>query len=125
MRKVIIVAALLAVLGVQGAVKGKTHVTVPVTVQDYMSACKFREDGTVLQSVDTSYCAGVAVGISNTLKNLRELGLIKTPCLPDYFSPGQIVQAFLNWAKDNPKKWQFSGPVGIMSAILDTWPCKK
>jgi hypothetical protein len=36
---------------------------------------------------------------------------------------GAAVQAFLNWAKDNPAKWGSVPEIGVITAIQETFPC--
>ncbi len=41
--------------------------------------------------------------------------------LPSY---GAQVQAFINWAKKHPEKWNENDLDGIMTALQETWPCQ-
>ena len=123
MRKVIIVAALLAVLSVPD--NARAEFRTPETVQEFMSACRAYDNATEEQAFNNIFCGGAAEGVVVTLRYLKQLGLINSPCVPDGTSRGQMMQAFVNWAKDNPKKWQYPGAMGIFDALLKTWPCKK
>ena len=123
MRKIIFVAAVLAVLGVSTAARAEFKA--PETVQEFLSACKGRDKYTEDQGLTYSYCTGVALGVMSTLQLLKKSNQIQTPCIPRETSNGQIVQAFLNWAEKNPTEWQIHTVTGFMMAIYNTWPCKK
>ena len=123
MQKVIIVAAFLAVLGVSDTAWAEYDL--PGNVQDYVSACQRYEHPTNEDLMNFSYCGGTVQGVIVTISAIKDLGFAKGPCVPTNTTRGQIIQAFLNWAKDDPKRWQLSGAHGIFIAILETWPCKK
>jgi hypothetical protein len=38
-------------------------------------------------------------------------------------SNGAMVQAFINWAKKNPREWTKSQFSGVATALTETWPC--
>ena len=39
-------------------------------------------------------------------------------------SYGAMVQAFVNWAEQNPRDWETNRIVGVMTALRANWPCK-
>ena len=120
MRNVIIVAAVLAILGVSDIAWAEYDL--PSSVQDYISACQKYEHPTTEDLTNFTYCAGTVQGVIVTINALKDWGVVKRPCVPKNTTRGQIIQAFLNWAKDDPKRWQLSGAHGVFIAILETWP---
>jgi hypothetical protein len=46
-------------------------------------------------------------------------------CSPDHLTREQTLQAFKNWHDAHPEQWDMPGVVGVMLALLSTWPCPK
>jgi hypothetical protein len=40
-------------------------------------------------------------------------------------TPGAMVQAFVNWAEKHPEKWGGERISSVMTALQETWPCKR
>jgi len=119
MRKVIMATALaVLLLGAHGA-HGVEGFKSPDTVGEFLTQCQGKA------SVGAIHCIGVIRGIASILQaNIGSNSLYKM-CITGFTSFGQMRQAFINWAKANPKDWQIEGDVGITVALMQTWPCKK
>jgi hypothetical protein len=35
-----------------------------------------------------------------------------------------VMHAFIDWAKENPKRWNLPMVEGVMDAIREKWPCE-
>ena len=117
MRKIFSAAVLATGLLVSSGAWAKT----PMTVQDYMTAC-------AKSNSLEMFCAGVVSGIQSVMSlNSQFVGEDDMPrlCQPLTATPGQFIQIFLNWAKDNPKQWQEDGKIAMMVAFQETFPCPK
>ena len=124
MRKVIIVAAMLAILGVPYPARAESKP--PNSVQELLMACEYLENPTAEQSGNYAYCAGIAIGVMGTLGQLTNFGEIKGKgyCISKDTSTGQLIQLFRNWAEANPKLWQYEGVSGFVVAATRAWPCQ-
>ncbi len=94
----------------------------PETVQDFMTACNDQEMGEAM-------CLGMLTGAGIVLK-LNGDPKANTEgrpgfriCADEFVSAAQMKQAFINWAKANPKHWQMAGAYGMIFALTEVWPC--
>ena len=88
------------------------------TVQELRGFCK-EGQGTY------QYCLGMALGLIYVFDINAQTDARYKACIPKSGTKSeQAVQAFKNWADDNPKEWQADGVWGMAAAILQTWPCK-
>ena len=72
-------------------------------------------------------CVQYIAGVSDALWLNEKLSANKAILCPGGDAPYDArVQAFINWAANNPKRWNASRQVGVTAAIMETWPgpCK-
>ena len=92
-----------------------------LNVQSLYLACKDSNGPTAM------LCSGYVGGIGEMMHalgtqipddpKLRIFGICGT------MSHGAMVQAFVNWADKHPERWADVGVLGVMSALIETWPC--
>lgn len=97
---------------------------VEMTVQNTLSACD-----APIGSSDHMYCLGLVSGtlamMSATCRFIRE-GFGGNPIIASDGSEvtvGAALQAFKNWARDNPQEWSKRDNAGIVIALRTTFPC--
>ncbi len=107
------------------------------TVQDLYQKCT---NTSPKQLFDEASCMGYVAGIGDLLgyygtvwsrhkSNDDELSkarrvILRTAAICGNPTYGAMEQAFLNWAKNNPEKWNWSQAGGVASALRERWPCK-
>jgi len=89
------------------------------TIQNMIRMCK--EDSKI---TDFSNCAGMASGVFMTMVANRDNPGAVRVCTTLSVSNGQIIQIFLNWAKDHPEEWQGPAPFGFILALQEKLPCR-
>jgi hypothetical protein len=109
---------------------GQSLVLDPSSTQVLYEQCK-SEDQTIALS-----CAAYLTGVAEVMAILgafaenpkltaseradwARIGL----CNSDY-SPGQLQQAFMDWAVKNQTEWQKPREYGAIRAFKQAWPCK-
>lgn len=96
-----------------------------ITVSDMLSHCEESLSGE--QHAIHGYCMGNIMGIGammtiNCVQSIDGLPRhLKMSSLP---ATNAGVQAFVNWARNNPAQWGDLFIVGIMRALSETWPCE-
>jgi hypothetical protein len=73
-------------------------------------------------------CLGFISGVGDAMQ-LIGVGVEREPetmpfAICEKPSYGAMVQAFINWAEQNPGKWESNRIVGAMTALRANWPCK-
>ena len=81
-------------------------------VEDFRRLCKMAP-----QSLEGAACFWYIGGAADQLQGERLL------CAGSA-TYSAMVQAFLNWTDKNPDKWDISRRVGVMAALVTTWPCR-
>ncbi len=89
------------------------------TIQNMIYMCK--EGGKI---TDFSNCAGMAFGVFVTMVSNKSVAGARRACPTSFVSNGQIIQVFLNWAKNHPEDWQAPAPIGFIFALQEAWPCR-
>jgi hypothetical protein len=94
------------------------------TVQGLYQYCKSPE-GSPLAAL----CLGYITGVGDSMQ-LLGFGVERAPAtaafaICDKPSYGAMVQAFTNWAEQNPRERETNRIVGVMTALRTNWPCKK
>ena len=117
MKRIILAALAVVVLGAQ---KAEAEPKVPVTVQEYLDVCSTQSNPF------SFYCHGVIQGIAFTaqLNGIKLEDITDRACIPKETTQGQLLQAFINWAKANPQLWQRPAKHLILTSLVRTWPCK-
>jgi hypothetical protein len=113
------ISAVVLAVALLGAPQAYANTGKPESVQDFLAACKN-------DSVYILYCIGLIEGLGVVLK-LNGQGSSKPKyrtCAPPNVTQGQKIAAFEKWAADHPAKWQLPGEVGMILAMIITWPCK-
>jgi hypothetical protein len=116
MKRLLLIAAL-AVAPVAAAAEG----TPRNDVQELYGYCK--ETG---GSQRLTYCLGYIAGIGQLMRQMghnqemHQYGL----CSDQGISTGAMVQAFRNWAEQNPRSWNVDAVLGVGAALATAWPCK-
>ena len=93
-------------------------------VQSLYSLCKADEG-----SQEFGICVGYISGVAHLMQFLG-VDLQKHPerrqfaiCTGGSASNGAFVQAFKTWADRNPRHWGDTELIGVMVALVETWPC--
>jgi len=60
----------------------------------------------------------IGVGVEQKPETAAIWGICSKP------SYEAMVQVFVNWAEQNPSKWESNRVVGVMTALRANWPCK-
>lgn len=91
------------------------------TVQQLLNMCTMPPS-----SWEGEFCVAYVMGVGDALLANGMIGLNPEPFRmcgkPSY---GAMVQAFVNWAKENPREWTESRFGGVVLALAVTWPCNK
>ena len=92
------------------------------TLQQMREACR-RSDGA---GICAAYVRGVfdfmtVIGRADSLlpSFRRDYGI----CFQGDMTGAQAVQAFINWANENPVAWQKPAFLGVVIALRETFPC--
>jgi Rap1a immunity proteins len=81
-----------------------------------------------MSSAEYGICLGYVSGVVDMLQLLH----IHKQSHPEDTNPfeicespsyGAVVQAYMNWAQNNPKEWSHHRVVGLLAAIVENWPC--
>jgi hypothetical protein len=103
------------------------------SVQELYDWCKQPRD-----SVNFGYCLGFISGVGQMLLEIGPSSGLPTPptwwmpptierrygmCKENKVTFGAMVQAFLNWAEQNPRQWEKPALFGVAVALSLTWPC--
>lgn len=98
----------------------------------------FAEDGDVQQHLkfcksddafESGICLGMVEGVAGVMSSncyAFRKGRLSNPKLAADLggvSFGAMKQTFINWAEDNPQEWGRLGPVGMIIAFGQTFPC--
>lgn len=76
------------------------------------------------------YCVGLVDGVvvglnlhcqSKSYGNAPEQSLL----IGDVPSTGAAMQAFVNWARNNPGQWDMSPNFAMMTALTSAFPCRR
>lgn len=92
------------------------------TVQNFVLACD-------RIGVDSGYCTGYVAGIAAMMTgncSAMRAGYGGAPgfaAAVESHTYGAMVQAFRNWARDNPQDWGLPAVNGIIKAMVATFPC--
>ena len=101
-------------------------------VQYLYEMCKDKRNS-LSQGMCIGYVSGIASSMfwnSFILKDLTdekaklEIGLVSA-CAKSFVSNAAMVPAFIKWAEDHPAEWGKDMQVGVMAAIINTWPCDR
>ena len=99
------------------------------TVRDMLPWCEgYLVDGP--KDVMAAYCLGAVTGIHAVMQINCEISRnlpAPRPPLPAADGAGIAearLQAFVNWARNNPTEWETDFRVGVMKATSETWPCQ-
>lgn len=77
-----------------------------------------------------AYCFGVVNGVSKSMElsglnpSIKKANIKLTICYDTAVRLEAEVQAFKNWALQNPKLWYLTDAYGVMLALNQTWPCE-
>lgn len=80
---------------------------------------------------DSVFCLGIAEGVMTTMwfncEHLRSGLFSPSPILSASFPPSRYaaVQAFVNWARENPHEWGYSAAAGMANALALGFPCDR
>jgi hypothetical protein len=97
-----------------------------LNIQGLLADCR-AEQG----SADFAFCLGYVGGFSDLMVvnaiMATKAGVPKPPVSMCVTNPGPTygarIQAFVNWARQNPKTWSEQNFVGVAGAMAATWPC--
>ena len=94
------------------------------TVQTLLENCESNE------AIENALCAGLISGVGSVLDfncgysaegyNMPETLMADV----DRVTNGALIQAFKNWARDNPENWGDTDLHGMVFAISSKFPCK-
>lgn len=114
--------SILVIVGllISGSAMAEKNSKVPVTVQELMPHCNPQ-----IITNYSAYCSGMALGIIAVLAlNKSSKNNRLRACRDGFVSNGQVKQAFVNWANQNPQHWQIQAVEGMIISTATTWPCK-
>jgi hypothetical protein len=82
-------------------------------------------------STDTqeyAMCVGYISGVGDQMRIISG-GLGEHPAFEMFAicgsqSYGDMIQAFENWAEENPREWADRRALGVVAALSKKWPCK-
>ncbi len=101
-----------------------SHAVEDRTVQTLLENCESNE------AIENALCAGLISGVGSVL-DFNCGYSAEGYNIPDYLmadidgvTNGALIQAFKNWARDNPQTWKYSEIAGVVFAINSTFPCK-
>jgi hypothetical protein len=93
------------------------------TVQGLYQFCKVGED-----SPRYGLCIGYVAGVGDAMQiiglGVEQKPELRTFAICDKPSYGTMVQAFVNWAEQNPSSSESNRIVGVMKALRANWPCR-
>jgi hypothetical protein len=93
------------------------------TAHDLYDVCTTRN------AVGEMFCAGYISGVARMFGLVPELySLPRTGlrwCHTERVSNAQMLQAFKNWHNAHPEKWDMPSELAVITALMDTWPCKR
>ncbi len=72
-------------------------------------------------------CFGMARGVGSMLAyacSSKEEGYLPLYAAGVPHSNEALVQAFVNWARENPDMWQEDASDGLLLSTMITWPCE-
>lgn len=101
----------------------------PQNVQQLLTWCEAPIEGDALSSTESLWCTAYVSGISEYMTGLglvTALGSVRNSiatCPEVGTTLGAGIQAFINWAKANPKDWTYDPALGVSVALRQTWPC--
>jgi Ssp1 endopeptidase immunity protein Rap1a len=101
-----------------------TYAATPVrSVEDLYRMCE-----TPITSPEHAVCLGYISAVGDLLKFLsanerlhaeaEPIGMCGSPTY------GALVEAFVSWSKENPRRWASHRMEGVMQALMEHWPCK-
>lgn len=90
-------------------------------VQEFLSWCRRDQSDEFY-----GYCLQYIARVSDWMWHVEEMPMKAVGCPRGVASHDARVQAFINWAEKNPKRWNAPRRVGVRAAISETWPgpCK-
>jgi hypothetical protein len=100
------------------------------TVEQGIKYCEanFIEQPTLQQVALANFCLGMTDGVARIMT--LNCFSVKDGAKPEAYlsadpppSTRAAVQAFLNWAKENPQEWGEEFNVGLMQSMYLTFPC--
>jgi hypothetical protein len=86
------------------------------TISNFMNKCDYEGAEPGFSRLE-NYCFGVLNGVFAALSHTQQI------CADTYVSNGAMAQVFLNWAKENPTKWERPATVGMTVAFMQSWSC--
>jgi Rap1a immunity proteins len=98
-------------------------------VQELFKQCNYKG------SLDKIFCLEFVSSIArqvftnglalNPSKVPPGLTMMSTPsaCPKSFVSNDAMVEAFNEWANEHLDQWRTSARIGVMRAMIDTWPC--
>jgi len=86
-------------------------------VKNELAAGNARPGGIVMHLTVAGMCAGMVVGISETLRTFGTL------CAPDGVSNEQLVRMVVNQIERHPERLHEDFIVPVAAALIATWPC--
>jgi hypothetical protein len=93
----------------------------PLKVQDLYSACKGKD------MVGESLCVGFVAGVGDAMHflsaHIPDDPQLRTFAICGTMSHREMVHAFVNWAENHQDKWTEIEVTGVMSSLIETWPC--
>jgi len=119
----LLVACLLVAATAPGPVSRAHAIDSSQTVQALHRSCKSAEG-----SSPYDLCLGFIAGVGDAMQ-LLGFGVEQKPEFAPFAicsrpSYGTMVQAFVDWAEQNPGKSDSNRIVGVMTALRANWPCK-
>ena len=122
MRKILQVTACLALSS--SAYAQSPRNTVGALLEDCRQATKVSQlEGVEFQQAAfcTVYVSGVVFGIKFEKFNSASTTNF---CLPLEFTKGQLTTVFTRWADSHPNRWHEFDAAGVVTAMVDAFPCK-
>jgi hypothetical protein len=98
----------------------------PYTVSGLLRECVVKSyfcPGFVAGVMETMSIAGGYVRHAETAEERRLMNRIAA-CTPQHTTVEDAVLAFQVWAAMHTESWPDGAVVGVMSAIIEKWPCK-
>ncbi len=104
-----------------------------VTVSDLLHGCEGLlairgQDGATLEEAsDWGRCLGFVRGVTAVLVYAcwsRSEGYMPMMASGSPPSTEASIQAFVNWARENPDLWAENAEDGVIPSIMTVWPCE-
>jgi hypothetical protein len=130
--------ALLAVTTIVGLLLGSSAQAADekfTTVRDLYQRCASRS--TEMRLVCGMYLLGVANAMAMVGGLYKDDGpkgypsdtfvgevFVMSICGATPYSPEQLIQILMNWAKQHPEQWQLPQFSGAVNALREAWPCQ-